>query len=33
MLVYPRQGHSVSEPRLQIEAASANIAWFEQWLR
>jgi dipeptidyl aminopeptidase/acylaminoacyl peptidase len=33
MLVYPRQGHSIGEPRLQIEAARANVAWFEQWLK
>lgn len=33
MLVYPRQGHGIGEPRLQIEAARANLEWFERWLR
>jgi dipeptidyl aminopeptidase/acylaminoacyl peptidase len=32
MLVYPRQGHGIGEPRLQIEAARANLEWFERWL-
>jgi dipeptidyl aminopeptidase/acylaminoacyl peptidase len=32
MLVYPRQGHGISEPRLQIEAAQANLDWFDRWL-
>jgi hypothetical protein len=32
MLVYPRQGHGISEPKLQIEAARANLEWFEKWL-
>ena len=33
MLVYPRQGHGISEPKLLREAAQANLDWFEQWLR
>lgn len=33
MLVYPRQGHGLAEPRLQLEAARENLAWFERWLR
>ena len=33
MLVYPRQGHGISEPKLQMEAARANVEWFERWLR
>jgi dipeptidyl aminopeptidase/acylaminoacyl peptidase len=33
MLVYPRQGHGIAEPRLQIEAARANLDWFDRWLR
>ena len=32
MLVYPRQGHGIGEPRLQVEAARANVEWFESWL-
>ena len=33
MLVYPRQGHGISEPKLLLEAAQANLDWFERWLR
>jgi len=33
MLVYPRQGHGIGEPKLQVEAAKANLEWFERWLR
>jgi dipeptidyl aminopeptidase/acylaminoacyl peptidase len=33
MLVYPRQGHGLAEPRLQLEAARENIEWFERWLK
>lgn len=32
MLVYPRQGHGIGEPRLQVEAARANLEWFERWI-
>ncbi len=33
MLVYPQQGHSLTDRRLQLEAARANIEWFERWLK
>jgi dipeptidyl aminopeptidase/acylaminoacyl peptidase len=33
MLVYPRQGHGIGEPKLQVEAAQANLEWFDRWLR
>jgi dipeptidyl aminopeptidase/acylaminoacyl peptidase len=33
MLVFPRQGHGLSEPRLQLEAARENVEWFERWVR
>lgn len=32
MLVYPGQGHGISDLKLQIEAARANLEWFERWL-
>lgn len=32
MLVYPRQGHGISDLRLQIEAARANLEWFGRHL-
>ena len=33
MLVYPRQGHGIGDLNLQIEAARANVEWFERWLK
>jgi dipeptidyl aminopeptidase/acylaminoacyl peptidase len=33
MLVYPRTRHGIGEPKLQMEAARANLEWFERWLR
>jgi dipeptidyl aminopeptidase/acylaminoacyl peptidase len=33
MLIYPRQGHALAEPRFQLHAARENVAWFERWLR
>jgi dipeptidyl aminopeptidase/acylaminoacyl peptidase len=33
MLVFPRQGHSLTEPRFQLEAARENVEWFERWLK
>jgi dipeptidyl aminopeptidase/acylaminoacyl peptidase len=33
MIVYPRQGHSIGDLNLQIQAARANVEWFERWLR
>jgi dipeptidyl aminopeptidase/acylaminoacyl peptidase len=33
MLVFPRQGHGLTEPRLQLEAARENVEWFEKWVR
>jgi dipeptidyl aminopeptidase/acylaminoacyl peptidase len=32
MVIYPRQGHSVSEPRLRIDVWQRSVAWFERWL-
>lgn len=32
MVVYPRQGHSVGEPRLVIDAGRRNIDWFRRYL-
>ncbi|MFN0051563.1 MAG: prolyl oligopeptidase family serine peptidase, partial [Planctomycetales bacterium] len=32
MVVYPRQPHSITEPKLQLDAAQRNVEWFDQWL-
>jgi dipeptidyl aminopeptidase/acylaminoacyl peptidase len=32
MVVYPRQGHGVGEPRLQLDVMRRNLAWFERWV-
>ncbi len=33
MIIYPRQGHALSEPRLVIDAMQRNLDWFTQMLR
>src|SRR5438093_1379102 len=32
MVVYPRQGHGVAEPRLQLDVMRRNLEWFERWV-
>ena len=32
MVVYPRQGHSIREPRLSLAAMEHNLEWFNKWL-
>ena len=32
MVVYPRQPHSVGEPKLQFDAMQRNLDWFERWV-
>jgi len=32
MVIYPRQGHSISEPRLRIDMRKRPVAWFSRWL-
>ena len=32
MVIYPRQGHSVAEPRLRIDIRRRSVAWFERWI-
>jgi dipeptidyl aminopeptidase/acylaminoacyl peptidase len=31
--VYPRQGHSLLEPRLVRDAMERNLAWFDRWVK
>jgi len=33
MIVYPRQGHSLTEPRLSLAAMEDNLDWFNKWLK
>lgn len=32
MVIYPRQGHGVGEPKLQIDVMRRNLEWFERWV-
>lgn len=32
MVIYPRQGHGISEPRLRIDVRKRAVAWFSRWL-
>ncbi len=32
MTVYPRQPHSFEEPKMTLDAARANLDWFNRWL-
>jgi dipeptidyl aminopeptidase/acylaminoacyl peptidase len=32
MVVYPRQPHGIQEPRLQKDAMTRNLEWFDQWV-
>ncbi|MBN1583737.1 MAG: S9 family peptidase [Anaerolineae bacterium] len=32
MVIYPRQGHSIAEPRLRIDMMRRTTAWFERWV-
>jgi dipeptidyl aminopeptidase/acylaminoacyl peptidase len=33
LIVYPRQGHSIGEPLLQLDAMHRNLEWFDHWVR
>ena len=32
MVVYPRQPHGLQEPKLQLDAMTRNVEWFDHWL-
>jgi len=32
MVVYPRQGHGVAEPKLQLDVMWRNLEWFRRWV-
>jgi len=32
MVVYPRQGHALDEPKLQLDVMRRNLEWFEHWV-
>ena len=32
MVVYPRQGHGIAEPKLQLDVMQRNLEWFERWV-
>jgi dipeptidyl aminopeptidase/acylaminoacyl peptidase len=32
MVVYPRQPHGIREPKLQFDAMTRNLEWFEKWI-
>ena len=32
MVVYPRQGHVIDEPKLQLDVMRRNLEWFRRWV-
>jgi dipeptidyl aminopeptidase/acylaminoacyl peptidase len=32
LMIYPRQGHAIDEPRLVIDVRRRSVVWFERWL-
>jgi len=32
MVIYPRQGHGFTEPRLLLDLRRRMVAWFDRWL-
>ncbi|MDQ7054294.1 MAG: S9 family peptidase [candidate division KSB1 bacterium] len=32
MVVFPRSGHGIREPKLQLERYRRTVAWFEKWI-
>jgi dipeptidyl aminopeptidase/acylaminoacyl peptidase len=32
MVASPRQGHGISEPKLQLDVMQRNLEWFKQWI-
>jgi dipeptidyl aminopeptidase/acylaminoacyl peptidase len=32
MVIYPRQGHGIAEPRLVIDLKRRAMAWLERWI-
>ena len=33
LVIYPRQGHGIDEPRLRMDMARRPVQWFERWLK
>jgi dipeptidyl aminopeptidase/acylaminoacyl peptidase len=33
LVLYPRQGHLVEEPRLLMDVRRRAVEWFDRWLR
>lgn len=33
MVIYPRQGHWPTEPRLLIDVRRRVVEWFERWIK
>ena len=32
LVLYPRQGHAIAEPRLMMDARRRIVAWMERWV-
>ena len=32
LVVYPRQGHSISDPRMRMDVRRRVVAWLERWV-
>lgn len=33
MVVYPRMGHTLTEPRMALDMMRRNLDWFARWVR
>jgi dipeptidyl aminopeptidase/acylaminoacyl peptidase len=33
LVIYPGQGHGITEPRYQKDLMQRNLDWFERWIR
>lgn len=32
LVLYPRQGHNIREPKLELDAMRRNLDWFDRWI-
>ena len=32
-VIYPRQGHSIREPKFQLDMLNRNLEWFNRWIK
>jgi hypothetical protein len=32
MIIYPKTGHNISSPQLQLASINRNLDWFDYWM-